>query len=109
MFIPHHGYLAVLAGKKGSAHTLSMDNIFLDDRGPIGEDLWKELVKSLREQRYGAVVLESDGRYRRIILQGYKVGEPVFRRGNIFWPVTGGRLRPGYFCFPRTRPHNGYR
>jgi hypothetical protein len=101
VFAPHHGYLARLAGKKGYAHTLAMDNLFLDDDGPARRDLQAELVQALAEKRFAAVLLESDGRYGPAILASYDVKEPAFDDPDVFWPVTGGRLRPESLCFPK--------
>jgi hypothetical protein len=101
VFVPHHGYLARLAGKRGFAHTLAMDNVFLDDRGPAGRDLADELTHALAERRFSAVLIESDGRYSKSILQSYQISERLFDRPDVFWPVTGGRLRPEYLAIPR--------
>ena len=101
IFIPHHGYLAERAGKHSCAHTLAMDNLFLDDEGPARRDLEAELVGALAERRFAAVVLESDGRYSEAVLPSYEPRERLFIDPNVFWPVTGGRLRPEALCFPR--------
>jgi hypothetical protein len=101
VFVPHHGYLARLAGKRSSAHTLAMDNVFLDDRGPAGRDLTGELRRALAERRFSAVLIESDGRYSKTILESYEIRGRLFERPDVFWPVTGGRLRPEYLATPR--------
>ena len=101
MFIPHHAYLARLAGKSGSAHTLAMDNVFLDDAGPRREELAGEMIGAMRARRYAAVVMENDGRYKEAILEGYAPSERLFDSPDVFWPVTGGRLRPEVLCLPR--------
>jgi 4-amino-4-deoxy-L-arabinose transferase-like glycosyltransferase len=101
VFIPHHGYLARDAGKRAYAHTLAMDNVFLDDEGPARRDLEGELVRALAEKGFGAVLMESDGRYGEAILAGYEPRAPLFDDAGVFWPVTGGRLRPEVLCLPR--------
>lgn len=101
VFVPHHGYLAVRAGKNGLAHTLAMDNVFLDDDGPARRDLEIELWRALAERRFAASLLESDGRYGAAILGGYRPAEGVFDDPRAFWPVAGGRLRPQTLCVPR--------
>jgi len=101
IFVPHHGYLAHLAGKNGYAHTLAMDNVFLDDDGPARQDLQAGLVEALAARRFAAVVLESDGRYAPLILSAYEARERLFDDPNVFWPVTGGRLRPEALCLPK--------
>jgi hypothetical protein len=101
VFVPHHGYLAVLAGKRSFAHTLAIDNVLLDDPGPVREELAREMTRALAEHRFSAVLLESDGRYAKTILRDYEVEERLFADPSVFWPVTGGRLRPEFLCVPR--------
>ncbi len=101
VFVPHHGYLARLAGKRDSAHTLAMDNVFLDDNGAARADLQLEMLHALDEHRYSAVLLESDGRYGEAILPAYDPVERLFASPNVFWPVTGGQLRPEVLCLPK--------
>jgi Dolichyl-phosphate-mannose-protein mannosyltransferase len=101
IFVPHHGYLARLAGKRDYAHTLAMDNVFLDDEGDYRRDLEAEMLRALGEKRFSAVLLESDGRYAPEISTGYEAKEKLFDRTDVFWPVTGGRLRPEVLCVPK--------
>jgi len=101
IYAPHHGYLTRMAGKGGFAHTLAMDNVFLDDTGPAGRDLAAGMVKALTEKRFAAVLLESDGRYGEAILASYDAREPLFASPDVFWPVTGGSLRPEALCLPK--------
>ncbi len=101
IFVPHHGYLARLAGKRGYAHTLAMDNLFLEDDGPARRDLESQLVQALADKTFAAVLLESDGRYGVAILNSYDATEPLFDDPGVFWPVTGGRLRPEALCLPK--------
>jgi hypothetical protein len=102
VFIPHHGYLARLAGKREVAHTLAMDNVFLDDRGEARQKLEDEVRGALRDRRFGAAVVESDRRYASWILEGYAPGEKLVAAPDAFWPVSGGRLRPEWLALPKT-------
>jgi 4-amino-4-deoxy-L-arabinose transferase-like glycosyltransferase len=101
VFIPHHGYLARRAGKPETAHTLAMDNVFLDDQGPARRDLETEVRLALSAKRFGAAVIESDGRYTPWILEGYEPRARLIDRPDAFWPVSGGRLRPETLALPR--------
>jgi hypothetical protein len=101
IFIPHHGYLTRLAGKRDFAHTLAMDNVYLDDDGPARRELESGMRAALQEKRFAAVLLESDGRYGVAILNSYDARENLFARDDVFWPVTGGRLRPEVLCLPK--------
>jgi hypothetical protein len=101
IFAPHHGYLTRLAGKRDFAHTLAMDNVFLDDTGPARKDLENGLLQALLGKRFAAVLLESDGRYGPAILEAYQPRENLFASQDVFWPVTGGKLRPEVLCLPK--------
>jgi hypothetical protein len=103
VFVPHHGYLARRAGKAETAHTLAMDNVFLDDDGPARMALEAEVRSALAERRFGAAVIESDGRYAPWILEGYEPRARLVDRPDAFWPVSGGRLRPELLALPRAR------
>ncbi len=100
IFVPHHGYLGRLAGKPEFAHTLAMDNLFLDDDGPARRDLEAGMRLALAEKRFAAVLLESDGRYG-VDLNSYDAREALFESPDVFWPVTGGKLRPEALCLPK--------
>ncbi len=104
VFLPHHGYLARRAGKASQAHALAMDNLFLDDRGPATRRLREEFRGALAARRYAAVFVESDERYLRRIRRSYEPRERVFEDDAVFWPVTGGRLRPELRYAPRAQP-----
>jgi hypothetical protein len=98
VFLPHHGYLAVLAGKRSFAHALAMDNVFLDDTGPGRRDLPEAVIQALREARFGAAVVESDGWHAELIRSRYPACRPLLDRSDVFWPVTGAHLRPALLC-----------
>jgi hypothetical protein len=101
VFLPHHGYLARMAGKHEYAHTVAMDDVFLADRGPARDDLFAQLIAALNERRFAAVVLESDRRYARFVLPSYDIAEDLYSSDQVFYPVTGARLRPEYLCLPK--------
>lgn len=94
VWIPNHGYLARRAGKREYAHTLAIDNLLLDDFGPARRDLEAELVRGLAERRFAAVVIESDGRYGGLAQRFYGAGAPLFAADDVFFCVSGGRIRP---------------
>ena len=103
VFLPHHGYLARLAGKQEGAHTLAMDNVFLDDKGPARQRLEDEVRGALSERRFGAAVIESDRRYESWIVPFYAPRLPLVDAPEVFWPVSGGRLRPERLALPPAR------
>ena len=95
VFIPNHGYLARRAGKRAFAHTLAIDNLLVEDRGPARQRLERLFLQGFAEHRYGAVILDSDGRYAEFARHFYGEGVPLFDEDSeVFLPVSGGRIRP---------------
>jgi 4-amino-4-deoxy-L-arabinose transferase-like glycosyltransferase len=103
VFLPNHGYLLQRAGKPMQAHTLGMDNVFLDDRGPTGSALRESLKGAFDAQRWSVVILDSDGRYLPGTRGNYRQIGHAFDSSEVFWPVTGGRLRPEFVFVPTDR------
>jgi hypothetical protein len=95
VFVPNHGYLARRAGKREYAHTLAIDNLLLDDpTSAARRDLELDFLRHFAERRFGAVVIDSDGRYREFAERYYGPGQRLFEREDVFLPVSGGRIRP---------------
>ena len=101
VFVPHHGYLATLAGKKSFAHAIAIDNLRVEDDGPVRRDLEREIVDALEHKRFAAVLIESDRWHADDILRNYRAEGFLFDNPDVFWPVTGARLRPEILCVRR--------
>jgi len=104
VFIPEHGYLARLAGKRSYAHRMAVDDVFRGDTGTFGPQLLDEIKTTLARRAYGAVILDS---YWRPYL-GPKVLEEYYRQQAIDFPddkvfrcVAGVRIRPAWIYLPR--------
>jgi hypothetical protein len=98
VFVPYHGYLGPLAGKRPHAHIWGLDDVI--ERDPVrGPALRDQVSAALRERRFAAVVVESDMIETRSWLldaveRSYAPGAPAFAQRGAFWPVTGMRTRP---------------
>ena len=103
VLVPHHPYLAMLAGKSSFAHTLAMDNVLMDDHGPAGQDLVGEMARAIEERRFAAILVESDQRYAGTFSQGYELRERLLPDPDVFWTVTGYRVRPELLFLPKAR------
>jgi 4-amino-4-deoxy-L-arabinose transferase-like glycosyltransferase len=101
VFVPHHGYLAILAGKRSFAHALALDDVHVGDDGPARRDLETTLVQAVVGRRFAAILLESDRWHEMEIRGTYDLRGPLFDGPDVFWPVTGARLRPEVLCLPR--------
>ena len=101
IFIPHHGYLAEMAGKRSFAHTLAIDNLRLEDRGPNRDFIERQIVSGLARKSFGAVVVESDGWSINAIREHYKPVRALYLNSGVFFPREGGHLRPEYIFAPK--------
>lgn len=103
VFIPHHGYLAVLAGKNGCAHpgTLAeLLGVFGGEETEEGARVIGEMKRAISAGRYAAIILDYDW-HKKDVEEHYIMLRPAFSDGDVFWPVTGGRRRPEYIYVPR--------
>ena len=101
VFLPHHGYLAEMAGKRSFAHTLAIDNLRLEDRGPNREFIEGQISSALAQKRFGAVIVESDGWNLDAIKEHYKPGQLLNTSPGVFFPREGGALRPEQVFVPK--------
>ena len=98
VWLPYHGYLATLAGKRSYAHIWGVDDVIDHDprRGPA---LRADVVDALRRRRFSAVVMESDMIETKSWLwteveRDYRPGPAISADRSALWPVTGMRTRP---------------
>lgn len=110
VMLPFHGYLPALANKKTSAHILTIWDILRGADGKVKSDLILEIRNAIRSKRFDAIFVD-DARLMEVWLKeanwlyeieraGYCVrNRPVFSKRDVFWPVTGGKVRPEIiFC-----------
>jgi hypothetical protein len=100
VYIPDHGYLPTLAGKRTYAHQAAIWDILRGDQQTKGKTLLTEdLQNALRQQIFDEIILDSDLDLNWCcggIDQTYtRVGE-VFQDQTTFYPVTGDKFRPTY-------------
>jgi hypothetical protein len=113
VFIPFHGYLAVEAGKPAYANGVALGELAGDFGGKeldTGSEVLAEMAQAIREQRFGAVVIDSlpaldKTRLYQVILplldEYYQQGPPLITGDADFWPLTGTRSRPDIIYYPR--------
>src|SRR5262249_21023450 len=95
VWVPYHGHLAALAGKRVYAHIWGVDDV-IDHDAKRGPALRAQVVAALRQRRFAAVVMESDMIETKSWLwaeveRNYRPGPAVTGDGGAFWPVTGMR------------------
>lgn len=57
VFVPYHGYLPVLAGKKSYAHSTWIWDILRSHEGPVREGLVRDLRDAMRERRFSVIII----------------------------------------------------
>jgi 4-amino-4-deoxy-L-arabinose transferase-like glycosyltransferase len=100
VFMPQHGYLPELAGKRSFAHEMGVCDLL--DAGPddVGYRLLSELDEAVRRHRFSVIFLD-----RPCIVQGavdvhYVCRGTVFGSKDVFWTRTGMRTRPELIYVP---------
>ncbi len=99
VYVPYHGYLPVLAGKKTHAHAMAMIDVLRGDQGQVRARLVVELRQALLQRRFGAIILDS-GQFMKDWFQkkdfeGYCMTEqPFFEDKSVFWTISGMKTRP---------------
>jgi hypothetical protein len=98
VYIPFHGYLAALAGKPTHAQGMAVYDV-LRGENPQAGALAASLHQAIRDQRFAAVVLDSN-LFLPQLTRYYRPTETVFDRPSVFFPVTGKRTRPEQILTP---------
>jgi hypothetical protein len=99
VFIPGHGYLAVMAGHESYAHEMAIRDVSKGTEISSGEtahvqlDLRRQLRDAVRTGIFDAVVLDGDSSFGWI-REHYPESEPLFQDPEVFLPVTGKASRP---------------
>ena len=92
IFMPNHGYLPSLAGKKTSAHAMALFDVLRStDREKRG-NLVYQIDHALQNGYYKTIIL--DGPFygiQREVDASYTPKARVFQCTDCFWPVTGKR------------------
>jgi 4-amino-4-deoxy-L-arabinose transferase-like glycosyltransferase len=98
VFLPDHGYIPTLAGKKTYAHESAIWDVLRGDQHTNGKQLLAAKLKdAIRQQYFDEIILDSDLDLNWCCVeidQTYtRVGE-VFEDQTSFYTVTGDRKRP---------------
>jgi 4-amino-4-deoxy-L-arabinose transferase-like glycosyltransferase len=98
VFLPDHGYLPTLAGKRTYAHRSAMWDVLRGNIQTTGKVLLtQDLNAAIRRQSFDMIILDIDWNYCCTeIGQYYTRVEGVFQDTNTFYPVTGEKRRPTY-------------
>ncbi len=87
VFAPANGYLAVMAGKKHSAHIGFINDILWGRPGPVRDRLIMEIESAIRGQRFAAILLDRPfGVFQRDI-EAHYVLRPQYAAAPECWPL----------------------
>jgi 4-amino-4-deoxy-L-arabinose transferase-like glycosyltransferase len=102
LFMPHHGYLSELAGKKSYAHQMAICDVLNAGPSEAGDRLGSEIVDAFERRRFGAIVLDHPCMFQEAVLANYQVFSRAFDTDHVFWTRSGARTRPELILVPRT-------
>ena len=104
IMLPGHGFLPYLAGKPRYAHEVAVKNLTRIDRGPIRDKLEREFISAIAAKRFSALILDKHNWLKPELQRHYEFSGMVFTGKEVFWPVTGNRLRPSFIYVPKKNP-----
>ena len=93
VLIPAHGYLAPLAGKPAHAQHVAYYDIERGARTQLIAQVTNALNQTLRSGRFDAVILDFPW-HTDLLTGAYEYRGDVFDNDEVFWPITGRRVRP---------------
>jgi Dolichyl-phosphate-mannose-protein mannosyltransferase len=100
VFLPNHPYLLERAGLPAHAHQVGINQILNGAPGAWRDRIAAEQRGSIRERRYGAVVLDGWFWFKDDVERCYRPLRPAIGDPAAFWPVAGARLRPETIYVP---------
>jgi hypothetical protein len=91
VLVPYHGYLAVMAGKRGSAHQMAVDDVRRGTDPARWEKLKAQFVTAISEQRYSLILMTVENWFRDEVTSSYHPASPLFEGDDNtnFQPVAG--------------------
>jgi 4-amino-4-deoxy-L-arabinose transferase-like glycosyltransferase len=99
VLIPYHNYLLSLAGKPGQAHWAGIEELiglYGGSEMALGTELLQQMRQKIERQEYSLLILDE-----KWDVEGYYVKwRPAFDDPNVFFPVTGWRIRPETIFVP---------
>jgi hypothetical protein len=102
VFLPQHGYLSALAGKRTFAHSMAVYDVMRAGDPKDAARLVAEFHQAIGAKAFGAIIADRlDPWVRDDIESAYQRSGPAIGDGEAFWPVTGMRIRPEAVYLPK--------
>ena len=102
LFMPHHGYLPELAGKRSCAHQMAICDVLNVGPSEVGNRLLSEIARAIEQHRFSAIILDHPFLLQDVVLAHYRVQSRAFSTDEEFWPRNGMRTRPEWILVPCT-------
>jgi len=93
VFVPYHGFLPALAGKRTYAHGMAIEDVLRGSDGEVKDKLRENIADAIRSKRFAAIILDRPW-FIEEIEQAYVLTRRLFRDRRVFYPVTGRSTRP---------------
>jgi hypothetical protein len=102
VLVPYHGELASRSGKLFCAQGMALNDVLRMEDSKIQRKLEDEIATAIQSGTYDAIVLDEPWYwFMDEIEQAYEFKGSLFDRNDIFWPVSGVRLRPEFLYVRR--------
>jgi hypothetical protein len=95
VWVPYHGYLATMAGKRQYAHWMSVSDILGSGIDSLSTPLQAQVDSAIAARRFSLIVL-SNGTFADSpdLTAAYDSVGPAIEHPFRFWPLSGSRRRP---------------
>jgi hypothetical protein len=87
VFAPANGYLAVMAGKKHSAHISPINDIILAGDGPVRDLLAFKIKDALRNKQFDVILLDRTFSSFQQELETHYFPSAQYNAQKTFWPL----------------------
>ena len=104
VLVPYHGYLAVMAGKRGSAHHMAMADVERGSDPARRDELKAQYLKAIDNQRYSLILMSVRNWFSDEMADSYEEAVDLFpeEENDHFRPVAGKPPhRPRWIYRPR--------
>ncbi len=100
IYLPYHGYLPVMAGKRTYAHSMAIWDVARSRDAEARDRIIGDVTGAIRQHRFAAVIVDTEV-FAQPDLDLYYSRHPIDLVDNVFIPVTGMATRPKYLYLPR--------
>lgn len=105
VFVPSHGYLAELAGKRASAHRMGIADVLRSEDQEVRAALIAEITSALAQRRFALIALDVEWPTLDVLDEHYRFAGEVGWEADIFLPRSGVPHRPEYLYVPLGSAH----